>query len=185
MGHRRNRGPPQEDPGSTDAWWWVAEQKAESWFWRRNAARSSVGPLTAGWQQRDTRFFQYRQLTSEAQRGRSFRMLLDVEGRESRRLSRKTDCCWITSELLGSIYSTFLKEKRNLRWSFLKCKVSLFWREEKKYSCCIHAGLVYQSCSFFGQRTVSFVTARLLNWFLSFRISRRFRFNCDWICLLA
>lgn len=57
------------------------------------------------------RFFQYRRLTSEAQRGRSVRVLLDEEGKESQRLARKTDGGKITSELLSSIFSTISTKK--------------------------------------------------------------------------
>lgn len=122
MVHRRNRLPQQEVPGSTDAPWDevsdVVSGRAkssilvlveESRMEQRRAADSWVTV------ERETRcFLQDRRLTSEAQRGRSVRMLLDEEGKESQSLAGKMDGGEITSELLSSIYSSLSSEKNPL-----------------------------------------------------------------------
>lgn len=97
------------------------------------------GAASGRWQPDDSgetpRFFQYRRLTSEAQRGRSVRGLLDEERKESQRLSGKTDGGEITSELLCSIFSTIFKGKKKPSMILLKMQNTI--------------GFLYCICFFF------------------------------------
>lgn len=98
-------------------------------------------------------FFQYRQLTSEAQRGRSFRNAAGCGGG------------WGGGGAVRHFLGRRIVARSHLNgWaSFIapipKKKILFKMQNaEKPFSCCIHAGLFYQNYCFFRQLTISFVT---------------------------